>query len=120
MNKVMSSALLVVLFAPAAWDVYAQDVSFQPAVDYFAGFGLWSVAVGDFNGDGILDLAVANLTNGFVGRVSVLLGNGDGTFQTAVNFEAGGGPRSVAVGDFTAMGSSTWRWATRFQAVPRC
>jgi hypothetical protein len=36
-----------------------------------------SVAVGDFNGDGKADLAVANRTGN---NVSVLLGNGDGTF----------------------------------------
>jgi hypothetical protein len=58
------------------------------------------VAVGDFNGDGVLDLAVANVFS----NVSVLLGNGDGTFQAAQNFGAGGGPFSVAVGDFNGDG----------------
>src|SRR5207302_8630941 len=58
-----------------------------------------SVAVGDFNGDGHLDLAVAS-----GGGVSVLLGNGDGSFQTARNFPAGTGPQSVAVGDFDGDG----------------
>jgi hypothetical protein len=62
-----------------------------------AGRGPRSVAVGDFNGDGIQDLAVANqLSN----DVSVLLGNGDGTFQAPQNFAAGDGPSSVAIGDF--------------------
>ena len=45
-----------------------------------------------------LDLAVAN---DFSDNVSILLGNGNGTFVTpAVNFGAGDAPRSVAVGDF--------------------
>jgi hypothetical protein len=57
------------------------------------------VAVGDFNGDGRRDLAVANEGSN---NVSVLLGNGDGTFQAARNFAAGSSPDSVAVGDFHA------------------
>jgi hypothetical protein len=59
------------------------------------------VAVGDFNGDGIPDLAVAN-SGSF--NVSVLLGTGDGSFQAARNFAAGLNPYSVAVGDFNGDG----------------
>src|SRR5713226_1817210 len=70
---------------------------FLAPLAFDAGRGPYSVAVGDFNGDGHLDLAVANAGSG---TVSVLLGNGDGSFQTARNFPAGSGPRSVAVGDF--------------------
>src|SRR2546422_450783 len=60
-----------------------------------------SVAVGDFNGDGKPDLAVANLTN-----VSVLLGNGDAIFRAAVNVSARADslPAAVAVGDFNGDG----------------
>src|SRR5208337_722152 len=71
--------------------------SFQPQQTYGTGLATASVASGDFNGDGIADLAVAN--NGD-NTVSVLLGNGDGTFQAAVNYSAGSGPLSEAVGDF--------------------
>ena len=50
----------------------------------------------------ILDLAVAN---GASNNVSILLGNGDGTFGTpATNFAVGEGPASVAVGDFNGDG----------------
>jgi PKD repeat protein len=59
------------------------------------------VAVGDFNGDGRQDLAVAS---DFSNTVSVLLGKGDGTFQTPVNYAAGSDADSVAVGDFNGDG----------------
>jgi Big-like domain-containing protein/VCBS repeat protein len=60
-----------------------------------------SVAVGDFNGDRKLDLAVTNQQGS---TVAVLLGNGDGTFQPAANYAVGAGPTSVAVGDFNRDG----------------
>ncbi len=72
------------------------DGTFQAARFFSAGGRPMSVAVGDVNGDGRLDLAVANaLTD----NVSVLLGNGDGSFQNARNFATGRFPSSVAVGD---------------------
>ena len=61
------------------------DGTFQPPVNYTVGENSKSVVVGDFNGDGKLDLAVANAANLPGNTVSVLLGNGDGTFQAAVN-----------------------------------
>jgi hypothetical protein len=78
------------------------DGTFLTAQSYAAGISPWSVAVGDFNGDGIKDLAVAN--NAYYGTVSVLLGKGDGTFLAAVNYSAGASPSSVAVGDFNGDG----------------
>jgi hypothetical protein len=58
-----------------------------------------SVAVGDFNGDGIQDLAVANLNSA---NVDILLGDGKGGFSEAKNAPVGVGtqPSCVAVGDF--------------------
>jgi hypothetical protein len=81
------------------------DGTFQPAHDIKAGKNPWSIAVGDFNRDGHLDLVVANngmnVAGGWLpGTVSVLLGNGDGTFQTHVDYATGTGPSSIAVGDF--------------------
>src|SRR5262249_47026095 len=54
-----------------------------------------AVAVGDFNGDCIPDLAVVNYNS-----VSVLLGNGDGSFQPSIYYDTGARSTSVAVGDF--------------------
>jgi hypothetical protein len=56
-----------------------------------------SVATADFNKDSRPDLVVANQQSG---DVSVLLGNGDGSFQTASNYPSGLYPQAVAVGDF--------------------
>ena len=56
-----------------------------------------SIAIGDLNGDGKLDLAVANSGST---NVSILLGNGDGTFQPVVNFPATGrGTVRLGLGD---------------------
>src|SRR5262249_54173396 len=81
------------------------DGTFQAARSFAAGSGPSSVAVGDVNGDGLLALAVANL-GAFPApsTVSILLGNGDGTFQAARNFAAGGFPTSVALGDVNGDG----------------
>jgi hypothetical protein len=77
------------------------DGTFQAAQNFETGSGPSSVAVGDFNGDGRLDLVVANIGSN---TVSVLLGNGDGTFRNAQNFGTGFSPGSVAVGDFDGDG----------------
>jgi hypothetical protein len=79
------------------------DGTFAGAVPYVAGQSPHGLATDDFNGDGLADLVVTNYNSGdyaHPGNISVLLGNGDGTFQAAVNFDVGYGPTSVATGDF--------------------
>jgi hypothetical protein len=85
--------------------------TFQPPVAYNSGgYGADSIAIRDVNGDGIPDLVVGNVcpSSGVCnkGAVSVLLGNGDGTFQTAVVYKSGGwDAASVAVGDLNGNGT---------------
>ena len=54
----------------------------------------------DFNGDGKLDLAVG----GPGSDISILLGNGDGTFQPSVTYPVGSTQTQVATGDFNQDG----------------
>jgi len=77
------------------------DGTFQSAAFYTSYSADW-VTAGDFNGDGKLDLIVSNFaTNGYyVGSVSILLGNGDGTFQSQKVFPSGKLSTMVAAGDF--------------------
>jgi hypothetical protein len=84
--------------------------SFQPAVcqqaassRYFSG-----LVAGDFNGDGKLDLAVANdpnpvgIGNGFI---SLFLGNGDGTLRSPINSSPSNSQFALAAGDFNHDGN---------------
>jgi FG-GAP-like repeat len=76
------------------------DGTFDPANNFPTGNSPYAIAIGDFNGDGVLDLVTANESSNS-NSVSILLGNGDGTFGPANNFPRGGTtPRFVAVGDF--------------------
>ncbi len=83
--------------------------SFAPAVPYGSGGnGPNAVAVADVNGDGIPDMVVANWCTDstcVASSVGVLLGKGDGTFQTAVAYGSGGlYADSVAVADVNGDG----------------
>jgi FG-GAP-like repeat len=87
------------------------DGTFQAAASYGVLTRPGSVIAADFNGDGKIDLATANFggrpgTYIFGDTVSVLLGNGDGTFQAAVSYTVGTGPSSVATGDFNGDGKA--------------
>jgi len=73
----------------------------QSAQNFAAGSTPYASAAGDFDGDGKLDLAVAN--NQSV-DLSILLGNGDGTFRSGASYGTGGNATSVAVGDFNGDG----------------
>ena len=79
------------------------DGSFQGQSTFPAGESPYSLITADFNGDGRLDLAVTNaLSSG--GTVSILLGNGDGTFQSPVAYTAGADTLGISAGDFNGDG----------------
>ena len=95
--------------APSQSTAIAQIVNagaasgFATVANYSGGAGPWAVAVGDFNGDGTTDLAAANADGN---SVSILLGNGNGTFRAKVDYAAGTKPVSIAVGDFNGDGKT--------------
>ena len=77
--------------------------NFSAATNFGAGTYPDSVAVGDFNGDGKQDLAVANCGSN---NVSILLGDGAGNFGAATNFGTG-------VAYISRGGRFQWRWQAR-------
>jgi hypothetical protein len=77
--------------------------SFAAAKSYAAGPDPVSVAIGDLNGDGKLDVATANATPG---TLSVLLNGGNASFGSKVDYESGSRPVSVAIGDLNADGKA--------------
>jgi hypothetical protein len=72
-------------------------LSFYPPVNYAVGNNPQAIVVGDFNGDTLPDLAVANYSSA---DLSVLLGNADGSFQSALTSSIGASLLSLAIGDF--------------------
>jgi FG-GAP-like repeat len=83
---------------------YVSTLNFQ-RTDYTTGTNPQFVAVGDFNKDGKLDMAVNNYNGGNAGTVSIFLGNGDGTFQPKVDYATGNGPVVVITADFNHDGN---------------
>ncbi len=98
----LAAVVVAAVLVGAASAQAAMSVSFAPHVEYQTASRPGSVAVGDFNGDGHPDLVTANYTE--QGTVSVLLGNGDGTFKAKTDYVLGPGTSSVAVGDFNRDG----------------
>ena len=82
-----------------------------PSRTFAAGDSPIAVAVADLDGDSVPDLVTANAGSD---DVSVLRGNGDGTFQAAVSFAAGNAPVSIAVADLDGDSVSDLVTSNRF------
>jgi hypothetical protein len=93
--------LLVLVFLLGGASRADAEISFAPPTNYHTGGFPRSVAVGDFNGDHDLDLAVANHLSG---DVSILLGGPGGSFGAQTPYPAALHPEDVAVGDFNGDG----------------
>jgi hypothetical protein len=74
---------------------------FRPGVAVPVGKAPSAVAIRDLDGNGILDVTVAN---GGSRSVTVLLGGGDGSFPNRYSFAVPGAPRSMTIGDFDRNG----------------
>jgi len=76
------------------------DGSFRRGSCYVLGIETVSVTVSDFNGDGHLDVAVANSNqNGKAGNVMVFFGDGTGKLERPTEYAVAGAPWSIATGD---------------------
>jgi hypothetical protein len=103
-NFTGGSALdLAIVGSDGSVDIFAQDGvgDFFPGTSTTAGTSPAAIVVGDFNGDGKADLAIANSGDD---NVTILLGNGSGGFTAAESPATGRNPMSIALGDFNGDG----------------
>ena len=89
-------ATMCVLIVGLSSAAMAQNLTYTPTPNNPVGRAPQAIATGDFNGDGRWDLATVNGTSD---DVSVLLGNGNGTFQSAVSFGVGKIPLALVAED---------------------
>ncbi|MDT3777257.1 FG-GAP-like repeat-containing protein [Nitrospira sp. MA-1] len=88
--------LVIAWVCLAGGPAYAQNLIYSPTPGNPVGRAPQAITAGDFNGDGLWDMATVNSTSD---DVSVLLGNGNGTFQSAVSFGVGKIPLAVVAAD---------------------
>ena len=91
--RYVASVFLILIISPY---IFAQNLVYTPTASTHVGRTPQSMTTGDFNRDGLLDLATVNSTSD---DVSILLSNGNGTFRSAVSFGVGKIPMAVATHD---------------------
>src|SRR5207245_10549452 len=77
------------------------DMTVRSQSTFPTGVAPYAIVAGDFNGDGKLDLAVADFTDN---TISILLGNGDGTFTAGRTITGVNSPVAMVTGDFRNAG----------------
>ena len=116
-RKVLVLAGLLVLGSSlAAGAPTGSAPSFAGPKNYSTGPAPYSVAMGDLNGDGNMDLATANFGAG-ANTVSVLMNRGEGSFQTKRDYRVGRRPVSVAIGDLNGDGKPDLATANNGEGV---
>jgi len=92
----LSLACLVLSGCPTREEYQPPDLVYHYK-DYEVGKSPTSIRVGDFNGDGFADLMTSNIQGN---SLSLLFGNGDGSFQDQKIISACQEPRNLALDDF--------------------
>src|SRR6202167_3130500 len=90
-----------VCYIPVASTLVSTNFPSTPSSSVAAGTQPTGLVTGDFNGDGKIDLAIANSGSN---TVSMLLGNGDGTFTAGTHVAVGSRPAWLVTGDFNEDG----------------
>ncbi|MEM9214194.1 MAG: VCBS repeat-containing protein [Cyanobacteria bacterium P01_F01_bin.150] len=85
-------------------------LEFSPQTAFATGARPFAVAIADLNGDGIVDLTVANRNDS---TVSILLGDGSGGFSASTDFATGINPHGLAIADFDGDGDADLAVANR-------
>lgn len=94
--RLVLSILIVYIFQQGISQVNPLPC-FSPKSSYGLGIDHNSICSGDFDGDGILDIATSNLSGG---DISILKGVGGGTFSAPVNYTVGINPHELCTSDF--------------------
>ena len=106
-NNQLEDTVVLANGSPATVTVYAAQSSGTAGspvtVLTMAGGGNLAAAAADLNGDGNLDLAV---TSSGRDSITVLLGNGDGTFRDPITVSTGTAPAGIAAADFNGDGKA--------------
>jgi len=93
-RKSLHITILVLLVSPI---LLSQELDFGNATNYVVGEEPRSIVIQDFDGDSNLDIITSNKVTD---NISLLIGNGDGTFNSQVTFDVGDAPNEIIEADF--------------------